>query len=118
MLHPEAEHEYGLTDKKGVSCVLTNTKKGLEAVRSLNESCVIMDSDFEKVSAKNGQLKRPSTLTEKREIIIAKYVKKGYKGVDEYYYTHFFKDRFKYNLSAIIPMEIKRKIRTCLGRAK
>lgn len=118
MLYPEAEREFGLTDKEGVSCLLANTAKGQAIVEALKDSCVLMKSDFENASAKNGQLKRPSTLSEQRTVIINKYINNGYRGVDGYYNTHFYKDRFKYNLSAIIPMDMKRKIRGIIKGVK
>ncbi len=117
-LYPNAEAEYGLTDKEGVSCILANTKKGIEVVNTLAESCVVMESDFEKASAKNGQLKRPSELSPIRDIVIKKYTEHGYDAVDKYYHTHFYKDRLKYNISAIIPMDFKRKIRALVGGLK
>ncbi len=114
-LHPEAESEYGLTSKSGVSCLLANTKKGLAVVDALRENCIIMESDFEKAAAKNGQLKHPSELSPIRDEVMGEYSKNGFVAVEKYYNTHFFKDRFKYGVSAIIPMGIKRKLHKIIG---
>lgn len=116
--YPNAEKDYGLTDKSGVSCILANTEKGNLMVEKLANSSIIMDADFEKAAAKNGQLKRPSELSPIRNEIITKYTQNGYNSVEKYYKTHFYKDRLKYNISAIIPMEFKRKVRAVLGGLK
>ncbi len=115
-LYPEAENEHGLTPKAGVSCLLANTSKGLDVVNQLRDNCVLMESDFEKAAAFNGQLKHPSELSPIRDKVIGEYSKSGFVAVEKYYNTHFLKDRFKYGVSAIMPMEFKRKLHKITGK--
>ncbi len=109
-LYPSVKKEY-LSDEKGISCILANTEKGLCFVLEKLTDCTIMESDFDKASEYNGQLIAPSKKSNIRSKLLEDYANNGYSAIDRYYNTHFWKDRFKYNLSAIIPTEVKRKIR-------
>lgn len=109
--YPNISPERGLTDKRGISCVIGNTNKGIDVLGKIVKYCNYIESDYEKASKYNGQLRHPSTLDSYRERIINIYSEKGYVGVEKFYLTHFWKDRIKYSISALLPMELKRQIR-------
>lgn len=109
-IYPEVDKKI-LSDERGVSCIIANTEKGLSFILNNLTDCTIMDSDFEKASAYNGQLSAPSHDSDIRAQLLEKYVNQGYSALDSYYNTHFWKDRIKYNISAILPTDFKRNVR-------
>lgn len=117
-LFPNLDVKFGLTDKKGISCLLANSSKGLSVVEAIYDNCNFMESDFSSAAKYNGQLSHPSTLTSIRDELINLYAEKGYTAIEHYYHTHFWKDRIKYSISEVMPMELKRKIRRIIKGAK
>lgn len=96
--HPELLLSNGgnLDLKKGVSCILVNSKKGEYIVKEFGKELIINESEFEKVSKNNQQLKKPVSFPGERETILEEYKKKGYKGIDNYYKKKCGFKRFLY----------------------
>jgi len=116
--YPDYKESQGLSNGKGISCVLVNTDKGDSAVKECIDSFVLMDSEFEKVARHNDQLSKPSKYSPQREIILEMYKNSGYKAVRKYYKKKFKKDIFKYRLSGMMPKGFKRKIKKLIGKKK
>ena len=115
--YPNYKESQGLSNGKGISCVLVNTDKGDSAVKECRDSFVLMDSKFEKAAKHNDQLSKPSRYSPQREIILDLYKNSGYEAVNKYYKKKFKKDILKYRISGIMPKGIKRKIKKLVGKA-
>lgn len=75
LFHPE------FYDKKGVSCVILNTPKGLGIWKEISEYVNAVESSLEKVSLKNHNLNAPTYKPKCRDFI--------YQGIDEIPYSQF-----------------------------
>ena len=65
--------------EKGISVIISNTKKGEELIKKISKYSVIEKRSFEEASKTNMQLNRPSKKTKQYEIYIKNYPKYGYK---------------------------------------
>ena len=88
----EAHSEF--FDEKGVSAVLTHSKKGDELLKSL-ENIDYIESTIEKISEKQGNLHNPSPKKEDREDFWKLYNKKGFEAVCKKYTDFNFKSKLK-----------------------
>lgn len=79
--HPECE----LNVKSGISCIITNTEKGVSIIRKYGKQLETIDSKFSKVSKHNHQLNNPSYLSKEHEKILKIYKECGYHKIDTYY---------------------------------
>lgn len=116
--YPDYKESQGLSNGKGISCVLVNTEKGDSAIKECIDSFVLMDSEFEKVARHNDQLSKPSKYSPQRETILDLYKSSGYKAVEKYYKKKCKKDIVKYRISGILPKGFKRNIKKVIGRVK
>ena len=57
--YPSYDVKQGLSNGKGISCLLVNTDKGNNALEQCEDQFVLMTSDFEKVAKHNDQLYSP-----------------------------------------------------------
>lgn len=98
-VHPEFYSE------KGVSLVLINNKKGKELLNRISEKIEYIETDLEKASQKNMNLKRPSNRPKERNYI--------YNGINEKNSNQFIKENLKitYNpkkiIKAVVPYKVK-----------
>lgn len=69
----------------GCSCILVNTEKGGRLFDKASENFDFFETDFEKVSENNAQLKHPSRLTKARSEIFKAYENEGFGGVEKVY---------------------------------
>lgn len=85
--HPEYLLENGglLDSKKGISCIMVNTLKGEEFLENYKNQFSLSESNFEKISKENKQLKMPSTYSKDRSRIFKLYKSGGYKAVDKWF---------------------------------
>ena len=116
--YPDYKESQGLSNGKGISCLLVNTQKGDNAIEGCKDSFVLMDSEFEKVARHNDQLSKPSKYSPQREIILDLYKNCGYEAVKKYYKKKCKKDIIKYRISGILPKGFKRNIKKVIGRVK
>ena len=65
-------------EEKGISLIMTNTKKGEGLVSSIYDKCIIEKRTIEEACAINHQLNHPTYKTKKYEIYINNYPKLGY----------------------------------------
>lgn len=75
--YPSYDEKQGLSNGKGVSCILVNTNQGKATLEQCEGQFVLMTSDFEKVARHNDQLHSPSKYSPKREQILELYQKEG-----------------------------------------
>ena len=116
--YPSYDVKQGLSNGKGISCVLVNTDKGNNVLEQCEDQFVLMTSDFEKVAKHNDQLHSPSKYSPKREEILKLYKEKGYEAVDQYFHKTCKKDIVKYTISGMVPKGLKRTIKKVMGRIK
>lgn len=116
--YPSYDEKQGLSNGKGISCVLVNTDKGNNALEQCEDQFVLMSSDFEKVAKHNDQLHSPSKYSPKREQILELYQKEGYEAVDRYFHKNYKKDILKYTVSGMLPKGLKRNIKKMAGKIK
>ena len=108
--HPELLVKNGgpMDIKKGVSCILVNTKKGEDALKNICNSLLIEKSSIEKIARHNNQLRRPSTYTEKRQQIFMFYKKNGYEKVETWYYQSLGWKLYAYEVKYFVIRLFKR----------
>jgi len=114
--YPGVSEESGLSNQKGISCVLLNTQKGIEFWNRSEELFHNMEAAFDKIARHNKQLNNPTIMNgAMRGKLLEIYKTEGYCGIDTYYRKHFIKDKFKYRLSAILPKTFKRSVKRLVG---
>ena len=107
--HPEYLNK--VDTRKGVSCIIVNTKQGKKMISNFSNEILILESELGKVKKHNAQLEHPSVLKEEHERILQLYSSKGYEEVDKYYHR---KNLIKILLKKIwykIPLKIRNKIK-------
>jgi len=102
--HSEAllENGGGMSEKKGISCVLVNTEKGRKWVEVLASETNMVLSDLQKAAEENHQLSHPSSPGENRETILTIYKKSGYGAVERWFHRHEFKRKCKRKLKKLL----------------
>ena len=88
-------------DEKGVSAIITHTKKGDEIFKSLKDITYI-NSTIEKVSKKQTNLNHPSLIKEDRNVFWNLYYEKGFKAVCKKYANLDLKSIIKSKIKKII----------------
>ena len=116
--YPDYDEKRGLSNGKGISCMLINTEKGQNLLEICKSQFILMNSDFEKVAKHNEQLHSPSKYSTKREIVMELYKRKKYEGVDRYFRKYYKKDIANYMISGVLPKGFKRKIKKIIARTK
>ncbi|EOU1108058.1 Coenzyme F420 hydrogenase/dehydrogenase, beta subunit C-terminal domain [Clostridium perfringens] len=114
--HPELLKENGgnIDEKRGVSCVIANTKKGLNYVETCDDLELYI-SDYDKAKKVNHQLVKPSHKSDLREEIMDIYINGGYKAVDKWFKkkegVNIFVDKIKRNIPSSVKVKIKKIIK-------
>ena len=99
--------------EKGVSCVLVNTDKGTVLLNGVD--IYLYPVEYGAIREKNGPLNNPSVHTNKRDAVIAEWVKrKNWKDVHEYWKKNDLKLSFR--LWSMVPIPLQHKIRVLLGK--
>lgn len=99
--------------EKGVSCLLVNTEKGSEIVRSA--ALDLYEVEYGAIRKENGPLNEPSHHSSKREAILAEWSKrKDWKDVHAYWKKNDRKLTFV--LWSLVPISWQHKIRVMLGK--
>ncbi len=111
-------HEPGLSNSRGISCVLINSEKGKAMWEACKDQFVYLPSTFEKVARHNDQLTKPSKYDQKRETILSLFEKEGYGGIERYFKAAFKKDIAVNAISDLIPKDVKRAIKKLAGRLR
>lgn len=116
--YPEYQERDGLSNERGISCVLVNTDQGERYLNKVRSGLVLLESTFERVARHNAQLREPSTRSEMRETILASYRDSGYPAVSAYFAKHCGADRMKHRLSGMLPKKFKRWVKKRMSQIK
>ncbi len=65
--HPELLKRDEFDERKGISCILVNTDKGLAFSKETKTKFYLEESSFSKIKKKNGQLNHASQKLKKKE---------------------------------------------------
>lgn len=90
------EHELEIKElnidiDKGVSCILINSSNGECLINKIKSNCIMIESEFSKVSKHNNQLIKASKYKKNKRIkILNLYKEKKYDAVDKYYKRRYF----------------------------
>ena len=111
--HPEYLKPSGhLDQQKGISVLLVNTEKGKSLFEQNKDNYYYYISSFDKVSKHNKQLNHPSEKGQKRAKLLDIYIRKGYKGIEQYFWREKQKEMIvngiKYHLHNDIPYPIRK----------
>lgn len=108
--HPELMVEAGgiYSDKKGISCIIVNSEKGMQFLQSMQNKLHLEKSTFEKVARGNEQLNHPSRGSSNREKIMQIYLKQGYPEVEKYFRKRSGMKIYYSYLKSILPKDFKR----------
>lgn len=109
--HPNYLGKDGFDESKGISVVIANTEKGLKTLIDCSDAMYMLDSDFSKAAAGNSQLRKPSSLSQRRSKIIEIYADKGWNAVEECYKKNIGIKRYSSQVKSLIPQGIKRHLK-------
>ena len=116
--YPEYRERDGLSNERGVSCVLVNTDQGKRYLNEIRDGLVLLESTFEQVARHNAQLREPSPRSEIRETILTGYRDSGYPAVSAYFARHCGAERMKHRVSGLLPKGFKRWVKKRVGQLK
>lgn len=107
-VHPEID------TKNGVSVILVNSEKGEKLLDKLKLG--LFKSSFERASAKNNNLCRPTKKSSDREVVLKIFREEGAQAVAEYFQKSLGKKIILYKIKAMIPNSIKKKVKSMLWK--
>lgn len=85
--HPEIVKEWDV--RKGISCLIINTPKGKELIKSMGEYLELKKTSFEQIANDNGQLVSPSKCTPEAIKLKKMLSQNGYRAIEEYYCSKY-----------------------------
>lgn len=111
-MHPEYLGKQGFCEKNGISLVVANTTKGVTALETL-EGVRLCDSTFEKASACNHQLAKPSA-PGKRDEILSVYRQSGWEGLEKRFNRAIGIRKYSGPIKSLLPAGLKRRLKQLL----
>lgn len=114
--HEEYPKGCGLVDGKGISCVLANTRRGLQAVEAVQDCLTVLDASMEKIARHNEQLTKPCKYPRERDAILQLYRRGDYRAVEKHFSKTCKIQRLRHGLTGRIPPAIKRQLKRVKGR--
>lgn len=112
--HPELLGKNGFDERKGISCILANSEKGIAICKNMKDLLRLHESSFKNVSHKNGQLKAPSPEGKAREEILKIYESNGYPAVEKWFQKKFRKQIIIHTLYNKIPRGLRLSLKKLL----
>lgn len=112
--HPELLGGNGYDEKKGISCILANSEKGIAICKNMKETLQLHESSYEKISNKNGQLKEPSHLNKQRDELLSIYVTGGYSDVEKWFQKKYRKQIIIHTIYNKIPRGLRLSLKKFL----
>lgn len=109
--HPELLKDKRYNEKEGISCILANTKNGIEICKDVNKMIQMDNSTFVKVSHRNGQLNEPSKKPDNRKFIMEKYSTDGYLVIEKWFRKKYSKQIIVHKIYNMIPRTIRLKLK-------
>ena len=116
--YPDVTAQSGLSNSKGISCVLVNSERGQILLEQCKERLYLMEAEFEKISRHNAQLQHPSSLSPRREEILTLYHSGGYPAVEQYFQKNFRMTRARGTLSGMLPKGLKRLLKRAAAKGR
>lgn len=110
--HPELLGKDKWDEKKGISLIAVNTKKGSKALNHY-ENILLSRTTFEKVSAGNAQLVQPCEKG-KRDEIIERYQKGGWDSIEKQFEAQSGIRKHYSKLKSFLPVGVKRMLKGIL----
>lgn len=106
--HSECLIENGgaLDSKKGISCVVINTDKGLEFFDKIKPYILYYKSSFLQVSKGNEKLRHPARLSPQRKEVLDNIKNNGYASIEKDYQKHLNKQKIKQNIKKLVPKKL------------
>lgn len=96
---------------KGISCLLVNTEKGRAFCSEMGELLQMDLSAFEKVSNRNGQLKKPLQQPSIRKNILEIYKNGGYAAVEKWFGQKYRKQLVLHTIYNKFPRTLRMKLK-------
>ena len=97
--------------RKGVSCILLNTKKAERFIEAINKKMIIYKVDINSIISNNGNLQRASVRGNGRDVFLENYKKFGYKKIEDDYNVSVKKKMWIYNFKNILKSHLPDRIR-------
>lgn len=101
---------YGLSDfEAGISCVLVNSERGAEAIKSISSGVELRPCEERTISRANAALRHPSTCdSEERKTVLAAYAERGASGMRGEYERLFGPgERRRADAAANMPLAVR-----------
>ena len=105
--HPELLKRDEFDERKGISCILVNTDKGLAFSKEIKTKFYLEESSFGKIKKKNGQLNHSSQKTKKRKNIMMRYKMESYDKVEEWFHKTYRKQILVHTIYNKIPRKAR-----------
>lgn len=93
---------------------MANTEKGVNVCEHTEDILQLHESEFDKISHKNGQLNKPSVKGKARKIIFEIYKDDGYGEVENWFKRKYLKQIVVHAAFNRIPRKIRIKIKSLL----
>lgn len=103
-----------LNSKKGISCVILNTEKGIDFFKRIKPQIIYYKSDFTEIAQGNTQLRHPAELSPKRQEILEKYKANGYAVIEKDYKKYLSREKIKDKIKKLIPNKIWNRLKQLL----
>ena len=118
--HPEYLKTNGgdWDEKRGVSCILINSKKGSDIVERWGRNLDLKDTIFEKISFRNKLLTRPAFYFEHRSDLLNTFQTEGYDGIDQWFWKTYGLKLSMKNAYHQLPEGFRTSVRNIIGKTK
>lgn len=113
-LHSEELENNAMTDDKGISCVLVNTQKGENIIRTVDSKLLSFESEFDNAAKYNGQLVQPAKSSQERQSLMELYRNGGYIQIEKNFRKTKKVYRIYHRIKAFIPKGIRKKIKKAI----
>lgn len=116
--HPELLKRDEFDERKGISCFLVNTDKGLAFSKETKTKFYLEESSFSKIKKKNGQLNHASQKTKKRKNIMMRYKMEPYEKVEEWFHKVYRKQILVHTIYNKIPRKARLLMKNIILQVK
>lgn len=113
--HPALLKQNEFDERKGISCIIVNTKNGMELCKKLSDKISLSDSSFDKIAKKNGQLNHPTIQSKRHGTVMEIYDKFGYDGVEKWFHKKYKKQIILHAIYNMIPYKLRFLIKKIRG---
>lgn len=108
--HPEFLGKRGWDESKGISLLITNTQKGIEFLERNETVLDLKESTYSRLAAGNTQLKAPSRIRNRDEII-QQYAESGWDSLEKRFEAQVGLKKYSSQIKSMIPVKLKRYLK-------